>query len=157
MHDGRRRQHCPFFAIDPCRSHQFTSCCRTRTVSTNYGVGCRCAIFNRCSNTLRTRRLRTGCRSWRRRGRLSREGASRAHLPRLHGYAGHGDGGDRQLHARVPPDVGGMLLVTGLLRLADVPTMYMWCRGDSLSVMLHPDCTASVICEHNDCDSAWLP
>ncbi len=62
--------------------------------------------------------------------------------PRLHRYAGHGDGGDRQLHARVPPEVGGTLLVTGLLRLADVPTMYMWCRGDSLAVILHPDCTA---------------
>ncbi len=90
-----------------------------------------------------------------RRGGLSREGASRAHFPRLHGYAGHGDGGDLHLHARVPPDVGGMLLVTGLLRLADVPTMYMWCRGDSLSVMLHPDCTA--VRERNDCDSAGLP
>ncbi len=65
-----------------------------------------------------------------------------AHLPRLRGYAGHSDGGDRQLHARVPPEVGGTLLVTGLLRLADVPTMYMWCRGDSLAVILHPDCTA---------------
>jgi len=64
------------------------------------------------------------------------------HLPRLHGYAGHGDGGDRHLHARVPPEVGGTLLVTGLLRPADVPTMYMWCRGDSLAVILHPDCTA---------------
>ena len=43
----------------------------------------------------------------------------------FHGYAGHSDGGDRQLHARVPPEVGGTHLVTGLLRLADVPTMYM--------------------------------
>ena len=32
----------------------------------HYGVGCRCAISNRCSNTPRTRHLRTGCRSSRR-------------------------------------------------------------------------------------------